>query len=488
MKENNHKEEKIHIGSLCFDIPFFIENTVKKNIFFEHFKKINDKKKEFPEDSSRWNEAHKKSEENIINRLLHKGFSKVKEKNFKPENFECTYTGRFLCDCFSLATKFHDDDNQRKETVQLWLDAIHVEYENPGKSFSMDFDVNIMFQLFEEAGEYNAHLILHIPIEDKTTIDEIILMKHLFYKESLKLNIAIDRKTGSKIKSESNTSLYEWFESYINEFYSAIDISKKNIPGKYFTYSLLEINNPGLLTEKDESIDRNNKLYALLTSDEGWRYFPDPEKFARKQLQQYYWSSRNFLECYFLGTNGLLINDRTENSGYSAYKDCQKLYFQKYNDKDERYLKFMNRLPCIAGLESQVFMNFQKEAEKRESIKNVMGKIEEYNEKLSSFVTMEMYKLEKLLKITQKAINSKAFSIQEMDNLTEKINRSFGISKDLEILNKSYSQKMQELSSRYEKRTKLYTFFITVIISLLGADKITSGKILELIKDLIGII
>jgi len=467
---------EIKKDSLCFDIPFTIENKKKgiirrkENIFTKYFDTI----KNIPNKSERNPKRKESAKEYIITikdiyiiDLLKSKFRNV-NANFKPIGCELDYNGRFLCKCFSLAAKFHDDDSQKKEIVQLWLDSISVNYKYPNSDDRFSFEMNIILQVSQENEEYNAHLILHIPIKDKT-IDEIIFLKHLFYKKNLE--VEIERKLEIKWKP---CSLHDWFKEYIKNLYSVIDISQKNMPQEYFTYSLLEIND-----SKVKFTNQKDILYALLTSDEGWKFLP--EGLSAERLQ-YSWSTRNHFKCYFLGTNGLLINNIESES---SYKKHQTDYFQKYLQNDNnKYVDFINSKPCIAGLKTQVFMNFQKGAEKKEGIRNTMQEIEEYDGKLRNGIR-QISKLEALLETVRKKINSKAFSVQEMDNLNESISKSFNISNDLGVLKDAYSQKMKELSSKYEKRTKFYTLLITIVVSLSGLAKFIPDKIASSLKDIL---
>lgn len=456
MKDGNYM---INEGSLCFDIPFFIKSK-QENILLKYFEEVHSiyKELQLEEESEKRQELKKRRESKefeIIERFKSK-FENVKSA-FKPKVCSSDYNGRFLCKCFSLASKFHDDNSQSRETIQLWLDSFPITYQcvETGDTI-IEIELNLILQVYElENGKSCAHLVLHTPLKD-FTVDQCVLIKHLFYKKSIRVNI-----------DGQNISVYNWIKEYLYKLCSVISPKdKETLPKEYFSYSLVEINRFDL-AKKGEEISPDI-LYALLTSDEGWRFLPD--RFASDRLQCS-WSSRRYLQCYFLGANGLLVNDRTSRE-YKEYIKFQTEHFKNYTQNgSNKYIDFIKSQPCLAGVDSLIFMNFQKSAEKKQDIRSAIRTIETFENKQPNEVAL-IADLEQLLLGIQSTLNSKAFSVHEMESLNGNIAQSFGIDREFQTLKDAYSRKMHELSSAYENKTNSRVFILTWMTIALGVAQI----------------
>lgn len=450
----------INEGSLCFDIPFFIKSK-QENILFKYFEEVQSIYKKLqsekdPDKRLEFKKQRKSKESEFIERFTSR-FKNVKSI-FKPHACSSDYKGRFLCKCFSLASKFHDDNSQSRETMQLWLDSFPITYKcvETGDTI-IEIELNLILQVYElENGKSCAHLVLHTPLKD-FTVDQCVLIKHLFYKKSIRVNI-----------DGQNISVYNWIKEYLYKLCSVISPKdKETLPKEYFSYSLVEINRFDL-AKKGEEISPDI-LYALLTSDEGWRFLP--EKFASDRLQCS-WSSRRYLQCYLLGGNGLLINNRNSRD-YKEYIKFQTEHFKNYSQNgSNKYIDFIKCQPCLAGVDSLIFMNFQKGAEKKEDIRSAIQTIETFESKQPNERAL-IADLEQLLLEIQCTLNSKAFSVHEMESLNGNITQSFGIDKDFKSLKDSFSRKMQELSSAYENKTNSRVFLLTWMTILIGLIQIS---------------
>ena len=224
------KQFFIKNGSLCFIVPFFTDgSSVCDTLSYRLGKYLTPNKD---------HETNKQIVEEQIDNIkidfiagIISSFPQA-QTNYCPnscsnKNANILYKdikGRFLCNCFSNAIKFHDDDIQRKNFTQFYLDNFKITYNSDiVPNFECSFEMTVLLYLMNEDKQRVAYLLLEIDMQtikygvnavssksDKSFIksDSIIFIKHLFYKNKLVVQIHNGQRNVKQ-------NLQEWVVEYI---------------------------------------------------------------------------------------------------------------------------------------------------------------------------------------------------------------------------------------------------------------------------------
>lgn len=517
-------------GSLCFVIPIFTEESNACEEFFSNLKQIFEESEKNDaniaiqqdfNDKKSHNDPKKtkiKEEKENFTRRLKENYAQINKNKvfFISPNFgTCEgYNGRFLCNCVSVAVKFHDDISLRKNTAQFYLGKFEVEYKytinSNGQKPSIDskngfkciFKFNAMLYLTHEDNEKAAYLVLEINKDDigdfsitdivspkgciKT--EQIIFIKHLFYKSKMKVNVKwIDNKTQKHQPSENvslesatceaNVSLQEWAYKYIKDLCDALGINPlTSVPGYYesrntllFNYSFIELNkicdNIGNELIMDFSDVENNFLnkyskvaYGMLLSDEGWCYTPSYE--VKEKLRNY-WTTRNFLCAFFLQHNALLFNFTETRSRDLYRKYCHK-WFSVY--EKNRYKEYVDIKPCLTGIDSLSIFPFLKAVYKEIKIERLEKEYKNSGVKVVENIKKKKDELSKL----QEVLKDTSLNLKEIVCMEDCINKQFGIVEKVKGIKDLYEQEVDKLNFMYNSQNNKYIFRLTLVSAIVG--------------------
>lgn len=489
------KELYIKEGSFCFIIPFFSKGS---DICDRYFNELNEAREN--KNKNLKNEDAEKITKNFINQLRSPSFPYIKANFIQKDcKFKNNYKRRFLCQCVSSAIKFHDDISQRNNTTQIHLDTYTVEYShnkhwctftfNTFLYISHNDDQKTSFLIIDiNITNINGNLFISLPSKALSP-DYIIFIKHLFYKQKMK--VILKR---NNTEPTNYNSLQEWITNYTTDLIDALHIRnhKKPIPdyvqSAAFKYSFIEIKEIRNINDWPTDINFDNipiflkeyssVTYGLLLSDEGWRSVP-PHVSANK-LQDY-WLTRNFSCIFFLQHNAILFNLKTTSRGKS-YTHAGNKWFEMYDDN--KYVDYISSSPCITGIDTLALFVFLKVISKQIHIDQEFDKINPEDSNKTSKIEKKQSEIENNLNSLTNILNSPTFMLGEMQSMEKGIYKQFGIFDTIKNLQKKYDQLSNELHFRHEitsnKKIRTLTLWTIIIGSL---QTLIAGTSLILINN-----
>ncbi len=484
-------------GAFCFIIPIFTDNSKICNEYFgllnkglKEFKELKEKKREFiTEWKSKFADALRKDNTEPTTTSLQEtqkpsndaprsgldvspNFCQKECKNI--DKYKDEYKGRFLCKCVASAIKFHDDKSQQKSAAHFYLGKHDVEYQN---IVNVKFSFNAVLYLTHEDKEKAAYLVIEINKEDikdfsitnqgkpagTITAEQIIFIKHLFYKQ--KMEVTID--------NEEKCSIQNWLVKYLDKLCKGLGIKKDDIPEYVFEhafdYSVIELKeicdkdgNDINIKFNDIDADFNEyyakQTYGMLLSDEGWNN--TPYKVVKDKLKDY-WTTRDYLCTFFLQRNALLFNLKDEK--YTNF--CQE-WFKAY--PGDKYREYTQRVPCLTGIDSLAIFPFLKAIYKEIKIVRYEKtyRVDETKNIEEKDITKTKNELEKL----QQVINDTSINLGEIAYMEKCIYSQFGMIERVQRIKELYEQQVDRLNFLYEsennRKIKILTW-VTVGVGVL---------------------
>lgn len=488
----------IQKGSFCFIIPFFTENSYVCKNFFNNLKNLYNSDKTYSSHGEFKKKAKKKFAKLTIKTDYFPEIEPNLQTKFCPKK-HLGYSGRFLCKCMSSAVKFHDDISQEKDAVHLFLDSFNVKYIHPNVKCSFKF--NTVLYLIHDDNEKAAYLLIEINMEDIDNFnienpnllkkyissEQIIFIKHLFYKNKMKLQI---ERLSNKREKKNDCSLQEWVIDYIRQLCIALKIDhNKDVP-KYifkhaFDYSFIELKKICDVDENDLNIDFNNidtdflekyskQTYGLLLSDEGWER--TPTQITKTKLQDY-WTTRDFVCTFILQKNALLFNLKDTQKG-KMYSEFEKKWFINY--KESKYQEYVSNSPCITGIDTLAIFPFLKAIYKEIRIDRFFEQnytVNKKNKEISTEITDVKEKLEAL----QSILFQSSLNLEEIANMEKCIYKQFGIIDKIEKMKELYKQHTDKMTFIYEDTNNKSIYKLTILTLILGLLSLTLDILLYLV-------
>lgn len=437
-------------GSLCFNIP--LEVFIDKNVLWDGYYKevlpyIDNKKRCFEQK----NKLVEKFKPSFPDASATMKCPDEEEKN--------NYKSRFLCHCFSVAEKFLDDKDHGNHALQFFLGKYEISYRYlDTKNRIKDFTFNICFSLHSWLRKYNTKLeietniLLHISFE-KLSAEDIIFMKHLFYKKKLKCYI-----------DNENISIMDWVVNKLKDIDKIINpIGDKNIYDPYedfrFDNSLLELY-PLEMKEEDLHLNAVNYgdkyaalLYGLITSDESWKFIDEQEAVKRLKTK---WSLRPFKCVYFIRSNGLILNT----PGLAReHVDNQLAIFHRYQyDNTEgrtsqKYIEYCKLQPCVSGVKSMILFTFQDVSYQKRMITRAIKKVDNALSDTKTNKSTRAKELRKHQNNLFKLIERNTFGASEMVNIQSLLVNSSSFPQLIEHLKEKYNRTVILLENENAERT-----------------------------------
>lgn len=492
-------------GYIAFLIPFSYTSENSSNRCTDIFSKID------PHDDREQYEAHKEDLRDLLKYDFPDAANCYKGATEQDSNQEKTskchycerhkqnaiFKSRNLCPCFSISRKFHDDQSQNIPRLDIYLGTYHIHYDALDDHF-FEFYMDSLLLLSNEAGGECGYLVFNISltsirencigIQTQNSLDNIIFLKHLFYKNRLKC----------VINNERDISVQEWTDKYVKKLLRALGITdytkavnsnvlkneENNIDGAAFRYSIIELNNVVDASSKILAIsDTNtqlrkyrNQLYGLMVSDEGWRYISSKQ--LKQQFDNNHWSTRNFITSFFLGRNALIINqyelaEKTDSKDHKSYNEFSHAWFRNYKHIHENdfYSVYAKLHPCVPGISSLVFYAFQNAIYKDFVLEKVKIISDAKN------ITDEE-KYQQLASILQRH----SMSLDEFKNVEDCIYSQFGIPAELKNLQERYQREANNVQNKKVvnlTHVTLWTSISALIIAALAIG-INGGSIFSM--------
>ncbi len=380
------------------------------------------------------------------------------------------YKGRNLCHCFSVSRKFHDDKSHNIPRLEISLGTYDVHYSIPESENFFDFCFDSLLLLSNEKGAECGYLVFNISLKSikekgfgsNNSLDNIIFLKHLFYKNSLKCDIGDKR----------DISIQNWTDKYVRSLLDALGIyhhrralgkdvlndDEKSVVGAAFRYSIVEINNivdsagkPILLWDVEDKLRKyQRQLFGLMVSDEGWRFLSD--KIIQRKFDQNNWASRGFMMTLFLGHSALIINQYNDEE-HNSHDDYSVKWYNNYlQSKDNSYYpEYIKLRPCVPGIASLTFFSYLNAISKE-------LKLEKANDISFSKTLNEEEKYNKL----STALQKHSMSLDEIKNVDDCICAQFGIPTALKELQERY----QREANNVQNKKVVNLTHVTAIISI----------------------
>lgn len=203
---------------------------------------------------------------------------------------------------------------------------------------------------------------------ENLTVDQIIFLKHIFYKRFTVSIRPLDGTMNCECKYFDNCEIGHCFHSCVpdsNLNFDEITIPEFVIAQSDFIwrklkrgidfrarYSLLEINN---------SVS-DCVAYGLINADEGYRYVPH-DKIALLYTKNTDISTRIIYSYHISGHNGLIINNKNPKILKSCLTDAQRFFKQGNHQSYHSRYNPPELISCIAGVGKGRFKTFLKAVE-----------------------------------------------------------------------------------------------------------------------------
>lgn len=486
-------------GSLAFFIPFSFSTTENENNLctelFTEAKKKNEHLTSLVPDRSSREEKEKTFFNNLKQRLInqlqrHKSglFDEadlIYNNNSNPlcgKICDKYYEGRNLCKALSISRQFHEDSSQHTPRLEVFLGTYLVKYNQQDKDI-FEFKIDAFLLLNGKERNECGFVVFKISLdpilkptkqEGNSKLDNIIFLKHLFYKSRLKCKI------GNQELSNDFISLQKWTTEYLNALFEVLKLDYDSVVNNYvkeaaFRYSLLELDNITIsrnaksyiiLTDVNKFIQLYaNQLYGLLVSDEGWTAYPQGE--LLKKFKDNYWSTRAYTCSFFYEHNVLIIN-QYEAAERKEYQQKSNTWYDKYVDINGKslplYQDYVNLEPCIPGIASLTFDAFLNAIYKDMQVERTQERLIDGN-------------AEQNVKALDRLLQSYSMSLDEIKSLEDIICNQFSIKERLRNLQDRYHREAANVQD-----SKLYMLTqVTVSLSLVSVAVATFTVLLTIL-------
>lgn len=330
------------------------------------------------------------------------------------------------------------EDNLFVKNVSLPISTFEVKYPpltegNDGVKikgqliFSVNIDNNVA----------TAIVVLNF---EKLSVDDVILLKHTFYKRCY---ISIYEKG----KLQNVTTFQEYVTSKLRAIYPYL---KDDIDSRA-RYMLLEIEEP--IVNFQNETQRSSIIYAMLTSDEGWRHAENVEYSLGKNC-----STRDSYKLYYNSKNAIIISSHTEYSQYLQEKNC----FWKRITHAPNHIERPTFTECrnIAGVDKQLYAKYLKTIEIDYLITNVQTN--EISDKISKSL-LNPIKLGNRAYKLWKILNELDLNLYHIDKT---MHRSFSVTKNINDIRQEYNEIVGVLTNYLLFFVAVLTLFATIVTIL----------------------
>lgn len=326
------------------------------------------------------------------------------------------------------------EDNLFVKSTSLSLSSFEVEYGPlTDKNKNVKIQGKLLFSVNLDNKVATAILVLNF---DNLNVDDIIILKHTFYKRGLV------RIFEHKIEQRVNT-----FQEYVATKLRPVFPFIRNDVDCRARYMLMEVFEP--VVNFLNVNQRNRIIYGLLTCDEGWKH---AEKINEKINNNY--STRSSYQLYYNGKNALIVTSQKEYAKYIQEKKSvwkrivpvpnhiERPDFPDYND--------------IAGVDKQLFAKYLKAVE-LDYLINVS-----LTSEISSKIRKSLYNPIALMRRASKLwkiLNDLDLNLYHVD---ENMHESFGITKNMYDIRQEYNEIVNLVTNYFILLVALLTLWATI--------------------------
>ena len=330
------------------------------------------------------------------------------------------------------------EDNLFVKNVSLLISTFEIKYPpltegNDGVKikgqliFSVNIDNNVA----------TAIVVLNF---EKLSVDDVILLKHTFYKRC-HISIYEDR-----ILQNVDT-----FQEYVTSKLRAIYPYLKDDIDSRARYMLLEVEEP-IANLQDEAL-RDSIIYAMLTSDEGWEHAENIRCSLGRNR-----STRDSYKLYYNSKNAIIVSSCMEYSQYLQEKACfwERIIHAPNHIEKPTFTEYRN----IAGIDKHLYAKYLKTVEIDYLITNALTN--EISDKISKSLLNPIklgYRAYKLWKI----LNELDLNLYHIDNT---MLRSFGVTRRINEIRQEYNEIVGVLTNYLLLLVAVLTLFTTIVTIL----------------------
>ena len=330
------------------------------------------------------------------------------------------------------------EDNLFVKNVSLLISTFEIKYPpltegNDGVKikgqliFSVNIDNNVA----------TAIVVLNF---EKLSVDDVILLKHTFYKRC-HISIYEDR-----ILQNVDT-----FQEYVTSKLRAIYPYLKDDIDSRARYMLLEVEEP-IVNFQDEA-QRDSIIYAMLTSDEGWEHAENIRCSLGRNR-----STRDSYKLYYNSKNAIIVSSCMEYSQYLQEKACfwERIIHAPNHIEKPTFTEYRN----IAGIDKHLYAKYLKTVEIDYLITNALTN--EISDKISKSLLNPIklgYRAYKLWKI----LNELDLNLYHIDNT---MLRSFGVTRRINEIRQEYNEIVGVLTNYLLLLVAVLTLFATIVTIL----------------------
>lgn len=330
------------------------------------------------------------------------------------------------------------EDNLFVKNVSLLISTFEVKYRPLTEG---NDGVKIKGQLFFSVNVDNnvATAIVVLNFEN-LSVDDVILLKHTFYK---RCHISI---LENRILQNVDT-----FQKFVTFKLSALYPYLKDDIDCRARYMLLEVEEP-IVNFQDEA-QRDSIIYAMLTSDEGWRHAENIERSLGDNQ-----STRDSYELYYDTKNAIIVSSCMEYSQYLQEKVC----FWKRIIHAPNHIERPTFTECrnIAGIDKHIYAKYLKTVEIDYLITNALTN--EISDKISKSL-LNPIKLGNRAYKLWKILNELDLNLYHIDNT---MLCSFGVTRRINEIRQEYNGIVGVLTNYLLLLVAVLTLFATIVTIL----------------------
>lgn len=330
------------------------------------------------------------------------------------------------------------EDNLFVKNVSLLISTFEVKYRPLTEGNS---GVKIMGQLFFSVNvDNNVAMAIVVLNFEKLRVDDVILLKHTFYKRC-HISIYEDR-----ILQNVDT-----FQEYVTSKLRAIYPYLKDDIDSRARYMLLEVEEP-IVNFQDEA-QRDSIIYAMLTSDEGWEHAENIRYSLGRNR-----STRDSYKLYYNSKNAIIVSSCLDYSQYLQEKACfwERIIHAPNHIEKPTFTEYRN----IAGIDKHLYAKYLKTVEIDYLITNALTN--EISDKISKSLLNPIklgYRAYKLWKI----LNELDLNLYHIDNT---MLRSFGVTRRINEIRQEYNEIVGVLTNYLLLLVAVLTLFATIVTIL----------------------
>ena len=330
------------------------------------------------------------------------------------------------------------EDNLFVKNVSLPISTFEVKY-SPLTEGNDGVKINgqLLFSVNVDNNVATAIVVLNF---EKLRVDDVILLKHTFYKRC-HISIYEDR-----ILQNVDT-----FQEYVTSKLRAIYPYLKDDIDSRARYMLLEVEEP-IVNFQDEA-QRDSIIYAMLTSDEGWEHAENIRYSLGRNR-----STRDSYKLYYNSKNAIIVSSCMEYSQYLQEKACfwERIIHAPNHIEKPTFTEYRN----IAGIDKHLYAKYLKTVEIDYLITN--AQTNEISDKISKSLLNPIklgYRAYKLWKI----LNELDLNLYHIDNT---MLCSFGVTRRINEIRQEYNEIVGVLTNYLLLLVAVLTLFATIVTIL----------------------